>query len=102
LQITHGEAVLFDHYTAKKGNISINLRFASFVATKDVQLRLFLDGTEIDTLSADTFTWNLDVLSFSFELPAGGVLKGVLLDPNGEWDRHEVTVNIVWNKHSDD
>ena len=102
LQIKNGEAILFDHYTAKKGKISINLRFASFVATKDVQLRLFLDGTEIETWDADSFTWNLDVLSFSFNLPADGILKGVLLDPNGEWDRHEIKVNIIWNIESVD
>ncbi len=93
--VIRGEAVLFDQYPVKGGTTKIMLQLHQTVDLDDVRIRIFLDGKEIGTWNVADLYIGTGLFQLEIMLPAGGVLKGVLLDPRMYWDQKQVKVDIV-------
>ena len=95
IRTIHGETVLFENIPVKKGNLTVILKFEMLADGKDVRIRFFLDGREIRTWDMESHRHGENDFMFDIKIPAKGILKAVLLDPNHNFGSEEVEVILV-------
>jgi hypothetical protein len=94
LRIEHGEAVLFDDYHAKEGENTIILSFSSRMVKEGIKLKVFLDNVELGIWEMDKINWDKNELYFTCSLLDNGIMKTIVIDPNGFWDQLKFSVYV--------
>lgn len=95
IRVIKGEATLFDKHAVVAGTTMISLLLHGTADLEGVQIRIFLDGNVIGTWNVADLFIGSGLFRLEIMVPTGGVLKGVLLDPRGNWDQKQVTVDII-------
>ena len=91
----NGEKVLFENIPVKKGNLTVILKFEMLADGKGVRIRFLLDDREIRTWDMESHRHGENDYMFDIKVPARGILKAVLLDPDHHFGSEEVEVVLV-------